>query len=193
VKKIALIFLLIVFSTSLIAQPELTGAMGITFGMNANSVKRIMVQKGGIVIPSTNGNLTITNITMGTMRPGIVICKFVSNKLFDISICFIPTLEAKTQELYDEISGIIVSKYGEGKSFKNFKGIYSDGDGYEMQAVKLGNADIATYWSYFLNKNIIALQICPLSENLYIKLTYQDDKLAAEAEKQQAIQDKAES
>jgi hypothetical protein len=193
VKKIALIFPLIVFSASLIAQPELTGAMGITFGMNANSVKRIMVQKGGIVIPSTNGNLTITNITMGTMRPGMVICKFVSNKLFDISIYFIPTLEAKTQELYDEISGIIVSKYGEGKSFRNFKGIYSDGDGYEMQAVKLGNADIVTYWSKFINNNAIALQIYPLSDNLYVKLTYQDDKLAAEAEKQQAIQDKAES
>jgi hypothetical protein len=191
-KKIALIFLLIVFSKSLIAQPELTGAMGLTFGMNAISVKNIMMQKGGIVETSKTGKLIITNITMGTEKPTMVFCDFSNNKLYDISIYFSPTFEAKTQELFDEISKIIVSKYGEGKSFRNFKGIYKDGDGYEMQAIKLGYADIVTYWNKFLNDNVIALEIFPLNNNLYIKLSYQDDKLAAELEKQQSIKDNAE-
>jgi hypothetical protein len=191
-KKSILFALIVTYSISLFAQPELTGAMGITFGLNTNTVQSLMEKKGALVKTLKNGKLLITNVTMGTKKPDMVICEFINNKLFDISIYFSPTVEAKTQELYDEISGIIVSKYGAGESYRRFKGIYSDGDGYEMQAVKLGNADIVTYWSKFINKNAIALQIYPLNNSLCVKLTYQDDRLAAEAEKQQAVKDKAE-
>jgi hypothetical protein len=184
--------LMMVFSISLAAQTELTGALGLTFGMNAGTVKSIMQKKGGIVESAINGNLSITNVTMGTKKPAMVICKFVNNKLYDIGVYFIPTVEAKTQELFDEISSTIVSKYGEGRSFRHFSGKYTDGDGFEMQAVKLGFADIATYWSKFLNNNAISLEIYPLKDNLYVKLTYQDDRLAAEGEKQDATKNNAE-
>jgi hypothetical protein len=193
IKMKSLLFTLIVtIPISLFSQKELTGALGLTFGMDNNSVKKIIAQRGGIIKTGIEGSLSITNISMGTKKPDMVICKFVNNKLFEIGIYFIPTVEAKTQELYDEISGIIASKYGEGQSFRHFSNVYTDGDGYEMQAVKLGYADIVTYWSNFLNKNAIALQIYPLSNNLYIKLIYQDDRLATEVEKQQSIKDKAE-
>ena len=187
---LAVLFLTCMISS--FAQTELTGAMGLTFGMNPNSVQSVMEKKGGIVKTLKNGKFIITNVIMGTKKPAMVLCDFVNNKLFDIGIYFTPSLEAKTQDLYDEISEIIVSKYGKGESIRHFKGIYTDDDGYEMQAVKLGNADIVTYWSKFLNNNAICLQIYPLTESLYVKLTYQDDRLAAEAEKQQATKDKAE-
>jgi hypothetical protein len=188
-KRLILLVLIMASSLLLSAQSELTGAIGLTFGMNKNAVKGFIVQKGGTIENAKGGTLLITNVTMDTKRPVMVMCKFVNYRLFEISAYFIPSLEDKTQELYDEINGIVESKYGKGQSFRDFKGIYEDGDGFEMQAVKTGNASIATYWRNFINSNVICLEIYSLSDNLYVRLTYQDGNLAAKVEKQKAKKD----
>jgi hypothetical protein len=191
-KQLILFALFLTRSLSLFAQTELTGAMGLTFGMNKNAVKSAIVQKGGKIENTKGGTLLVTNVTMESKNPVMAMCKFVSYRLFEISVYFIPSLETKTQELYNEISGIVESKYGKGELSRDFKGTYEVGDSSEMQAVKTGNASIATYWRNFSNSNVICLDIYSLNDNLYVRLTYQDGKLAAKAEAQQAIKYKTE-
>jgi hypothetical protein len=183
-EKFILFVLIMVNSFSLYAQSDLTGAMGLTFGMNKNAVKSNILKRSGTFETTKGGTLMITNITMDSKNPVMVMCKFVNLKLFEISVYFIPSLEVKTQELFDEISGIVESKYGKGQSLRTFKGIYKDGDGFEMQAVKTGNGSIATSWSGFNNNNIIYLEIYSLNDNLYVRLIYRDGKLAAKVKKQ---------
>jgi hypothetical protein len=184
--------LILANSLSLFAQAELTGAMGLTFGMNKNAVKSAIVQKGGKIENVKGGTLLVTNVAIENKNPVMAMCKFVSYRLFEISVYFIPSLETKTQELYDEIRGIIESKYGKGELSRDFKGLNEKGDSTEMQAVKAGNGSIVTYWKNFNNSNVICLDIYSLNDNLYVRLTYQDGKLAAKAEAQQAIKYKTE-
>lgn len=160
---------------------KLTGALGLTFGINKAKVKEIIVGKGGILKETKINSISFSNVKMGTQNSDILLCKVVNDKLFEIVAIFAPSVEARAQELYDEIKNIIESKYGKGESFRSFKGIYTDGDGYEMQAIKTGNATIATYWTNFENKNGIVLEIVGTERLVFIKLSYQDGLLIEEA------------
>jgi hypothetical protein len=187
-KTISLLFTLIVSTITLFAQseqPELNGALGLTFGMNKSTVKNIITEKGGIVEISKSGNFSITKLNMGTKKPDVVITKFVNDKLFEIVVVFMVAQEAKTQDVFDDIKSIIETKYGKGNSYRTFKGIYSDGDGYEMQAVRTGNATISTYWLNFKDENAIGLEISNTDNFMLVRLDYQDGKLLDIASKQE--------
>lgn len=75
-----------------------------------------------------------------------------------------------------------MAKYPQGKSYRHFEGSYEDGDGYEIQAVRLGKGTIATYWD-FSPACIIALNIKSLSDIIVVNLQYQSVELADEADK----------
>jgi hypothetical protein len=186
-KKRSILFFFIFLSSWVYSQneslPFLQGAMGLSFGMFQDRVKEILIQKGGNFDStiSSNDAMAFSNLTLGYKKTDFVITKFVSNKLYEIDFLF-STLEAKTQELFDDIRSDVEKKYGKGECYRNFKGIYSDGDGYEMTAVKTGNAKIECYWPGFQDESTISLKI---DEHLLVILCYQDGVLVKEKIKEQ--------
>jgi hypothetical protein len=184
-KKLSLFIVFIITQIIIFGQAELTGAIGLTFGMNQSSVKGILMKKGGTLSMEKDDYMSFIRVQMGTKTADVVICQFVNNKLFEIDADFIPKVETKSQELYDEVRKIIVDKYGESKSFRIFNGIYEDGASYEMQAIRTGNESIATYWTDFKIGNSIALEIKANGNLVYVSLIYQDGFLMGEVEKKE--------
>jgi hypothetical protein len=192
-KKLLFLVLMVIITNSLIAQSEqteLAGALGLTFGMNATSVKDIMGKKGSTLREATPEIITYENVQIGTKKADLLSFHIVNDKLHTIKALFISEIEAKTQDIYDDLKNILGSKYGEPKSYRDFTDPYKDGDGYEMQAVRLGKAAIESYWS-FKNDKVIALEIRALKTEMYVSLVYQDSKLFEEVKAKQGIKNKA--
>jgi hypothetical protein len=184
-KKLLFIIFFTIIPIIIIGQVELTGAIGLTFGMNQSSVKEILMKNGGTLLREKDDYISFIKVPIGTKTADLVICQFINSKLFEIDANFIPNVEAESQELYDEVKKIIVDKYGESRSFRIFNGIYENGASYEMQAIRTGNESIATYWSEFKIGNSIALEIKANSSLVYVSLIYQDGLLMGEVEKKE--------
>jgi hypothetical protein len=193
-KELVFLLFIVVVPTSLFAQseiPELTGAMGLTFGMNKITVKAILLQKGAEFHDEGTNNLSFRTIPIGTKKADMGIAQFVNDKLHTIKLFFLPDVEGNTQALYDELQGTLTDKYGKPDSNRHFDGIYQDGDGNEMQAIREGHGTIASYWN-FKNDNIVSLEIGNVGYNMHVIIVYQDDKLLSEAIAQKKSKDNTE-
>ena len=184
-KKLSLFIFFIIIPILVFGQAELTGAIGLTFGMDQTSVKDILIKKGGTLSREMDNYISFIKVPIGKKTADVVICQFIDSKLFEIDADFIPVAESETKELYDEVKQIIIDKYGESGSFKIFNGIYEDGASFEMQAIRTGNESIATYWTDFRIGNSIALEIKANRNLVYVSLIYQDGLLMGEVEKKE--------
>jgi hypothetical protein len=118
---------------------------------------------------------------------------FFRDQFHTASIYYKPSLDAKTQELFDNIKTELNGKYFVTNSdYRLFKSPYSDGDGYEMSAVRQGLGTISAYWIFDRPdgyQNVISLKI---DEDLYVVLAYQDGcliKEQIEADKAKNVRD----
>jgi hypothetical protein len=182
-KKLSFLILFILIPILIFGQVELKGAIGLIFGMNQSSVKGILMKNGGTLLSEKDNYISFIKVPIGTKTADLVICQFINSKLFQIDADFIPKIEAKTKELYNEVKKILIDKYGESGSFRIFNGKYEDGASYEMQAIATGNESIATYWSEFKIGSNIALEIKANLNLVYISLIYQDGLLMNEVER----------
>jgi hypothetical protein len=163
------------------------GAAGVKFGMTPSEVKAILNKKGTLdrdyeIFKATVGNITYTDITVGTEKFDVCVAKFVNNKLYDIRFAILPEREGFVQGIYDNLQTIVNNKYKRGNSHRIFTGIYDDADGYEMQAVKLGKGTIQTFWDYS-PVSAINLEIVPMGNMVGVSLQYQSMELFKEVEK----------
>lgn len=156
------------------SERTLSAPIGLTFGMSKEKAKLIMLNKKAKldVKRSLVDKLIYGNVKVGGKMTDFIVLLFVDNKLFDVSIYYFD-LEARQQENYDKLKETIDSKYGFSETYRTFKSPYKDGDGYEMQAIKVGKGSITTYWS--LKNGIISLEIL---ETMNICVGYQETKLA---------------
>ncbi len=187
-KKLFFVLIVLLVSSTLFAQDsqELKGPIGLEFGMNKESVTSILKSKQAVLQSSESDVIIFKALKLGSKQPELGFCKFINDKLFEVVFIFNPKLEAKTQSEFDEISDIIENKYGKpSNSFRNFNGIYKDGDGYEMQAVRTGNATISNYWTNFKNESAISIKLFPSDNSVFVLLGYQDGILIDEAVKKQ--------
>jgi hypothetical protein len=182
-KELLISCLLVSFCTLTFAQTAqtLSAPLGLTFGMNAISAKKILTSRGGKIETESPTLLLVSNVQVGNKTSDVAAFKFINNKLFEVSLSFWPEPEATSQKIYDELQQIVESKYGKGDYYRSFKGIYDDGDGFEMQAVKQGQATIVSYWTNFLNESGISLEIQLLQKNIVVRLGYQDGLLVNDA------------
>lgn len=158
---------------------------GMKFGSSMAECKKIILSKEGTVIDAKNSTpdkLIIDGAEFGGRKTLFISLQFSDNKFHTAKVYFNPRLASKVIELYDEIKGEINDKYYITKDdFRHFKEPYSEGDGYETQAIRLGKATFAAFWTFTRSdghKNAISLQI---NENLSIVLGYQDGQLIDEA------------
>ena len=156
----------------------ITGFLNIPFGSSKATVINAIKAKGGIfeAKESKENVLDFSDVPLGLRKSVLLIVKFVDDKAFEADFFFSPDLEAHIIDYYDSINKDLTLIYGEGNSFKNFKEPYTDGDGYEISAIKLGNADYSTYWPKDAkdDANSVGTNI---TNTMFIRLRYQDAKL----------------
>lgn len=163
------------------------GAAGVKFGMTPSEVKAIWRTKGTIdedynIIKASVGTLTYVNLTVGSEEFDLGAAKFVNNKLYEIALWKLPSQDGYAQGIYDDLQTILNNKYKKGEAHRHFTGIYEDGDGYEMQAVILGDATIMTFWDYS-PISMISLEIRVVLNSVAITMTYQSLALFKEVER----------
>ena len=148
--------------------------LGINFGSSSAQVLIALKAKGGVFNKQNSNNdmLVFTGLSLGHRKVDILIVHLVDDKAFEAIFGFTPELEAKTIDEYNSLASDINEIYGKGKEFKKFKQPYEDGDGYELSAIKSGNAEYNTYW--IDGDNSISEEI---TTHAGIRLTYQDGKL----------------
>lgn len=165
------------------------GAFGLTFGSSKINVKEVMRKHNAEIYDEKQTHLLYKDVVLGSQKSDLLWCMFVNNKLYEIRALFSPEVDEYAQALFNELKEIIDNKYEKGVYFRRFKGIYKDGDGFEMQAVKSGNGYIKSYWVDPNFKSTISLEIIPLNKSLTVTLIYQDVTLTEEAVKLQGSMD----
>ena len=125
----ALILLFIPFpSESIFAQRKLTDIEGIKFGLDKESVKALLLEKG-IKYTDYGGedkyqvtDLRVESFPFGKAKTDYCSFMFNKNKFFSCYLSFLPSRERVDTilKLYDEIKSMIIKKYG--KPTSNIKG-----------------------------------------------------------------------
>lgn len=156
---------------------KIDGFYGILFGTSKISSKDIMKKKGWVIDEeSTDYILFKKNRYLG--RDAILILKFVNNSLYEGVAIFVPDLEAKILDLYNDVKNDVSLKYGLAKSYELYDYPYEKGDGHYLTAIEVGKAKFSSYWHEQINGldtegNIISLKI---TSNMSVVLVFQDDK-----------------
>lgn len=187
-KKLILFAIFFLLPFYIFAQMDLTGALGLKFGMNMASVKEVLNGKGGVFVPSESDSSSVAYIciTMGSLQINLVVCLFINDKLYRIGAIFYPPIGVNTQEVFDNIESIIETKYGEPRSIREFISPYSDGQGDVADAVIAGKATINSSWNQFNNSSSINLEIRAIESYVVIMLYYTDGILMKEIDSKNA-------
>lgn len=179
-KKLLFLFA-ILFSTSVFAQTQLTGCMGLEFGMKETQARAIMANKAGFEFykdnPSTGTVSYLNGIFAGRKCVGAIL-HFYNDKLHTVIILIESDPSTKAVELYEEVVSDLQIKYNLiPKEYHRYKSPYEEGDGHTLSAIKLGYADLTTLFA-FGDSNVISVSV---TQSLSIKLTYQSAELSAPA------------
>lgn len=163
------------------------GVAGLKFGMTLSEVKAAWNTRGLLyqdyqTIKSTIGSIVYLNLSVGTETFDIGVAKFIDNKLYEVILSKIPLQDSFAQDVYFGLLSILASKYNNGSLHREFRSPYKEGDGYEMQAVRMGKADIYAVWN-FSPISIIKLEIQPWESGLAVAMIYQSVELYTEVDK----------
>jgi hypothetical protein len=173
-KTLLIVFLLIPFFGFSQTTKPIDGFLGIKFGSSKAIVLAAIKAKGGVV-DKANSNLTqiaFNNVKLGHRLTSGFLVRFVNDKACNALFVFSTTPEDKTIDYYNDLLNDINDIYGSGESTKTFRTPFKDGDGYEITAIKEGDADYVTNWNS--GKNSIQMSI---NTDLMVKLTYFDGVL----------------
>lgn len=166
------------------------GFLGIKFGSSAAEVTEALKAKGGVVKSNSTTSIGFNGISLGDKKTTSMYVHFVNDKAFESLFVFSPEQEAKSIEYYNTLVNSVSDAYGPGKASKTFKQPYHDGDGYEITAIKSGNADYQTLWVD--GDNYILVKIEALNDKISVRLFYTDGKLQKLYNDQQKEKNKSE-
>jgi len=178
-KKLTFITLLLIPLLGMSQTPKpIEGFLGIKFGSDAATVKAAVKAKGGVLVASKSNaeELKFTGVKLGHRVSTLFAVKLINNKAYEADFVFEPELEAKIIDEYDALASDLNDVYGKGKASKKFKSPYTDGDGFEITAIKSGNAEYQTFWES--GENTLAEEI---DSDVLILLTYQNGPLTDQA------------
>ncbi len=177
-KTLLIALLLIPFLGISQTKKPIDGFLGIKFGSSKASVLAAMKAKGATLDKENSGadNLDFNNVKLGHRITVDFDIRFTDNKAYSAVFIFKAEDDPHTVGYYNLLVNDINDTYGDGKSTKEFKSPYKNGDGNEELAIEGGYADIFTDWE----SNNCSIQ-ASVSNKFEILLLYQDDKLAAQA------------
>ncbi|MES2275483.1 MAG: hypothetical protein V4592_05645 [Bacteroidota bacterium] len=176
-KNLILITLLFVaFQGQAQSNKPIDGFLGIKFGSSAAQVTEALKAKSAVVnTGQTAESIGFSNVTLGGRKVSTLFVHFINDKAYEALFMFRPELETQSIEYYNSLVKDIDGVYGAGKPYKDFKKPYADGDGYEITAIKTGNANYETSWEN--GDNLAWVAILPRDERIVLRLTYRDGKL----------------
>jgi len=186
-KKILLIALLLIpfFGFSQTTKP-VDGFLGIKFGSSKAEVIAAVKAKGGQLSQDKADQVVFTGVKLGHLSSAVFFVKFVDDKAYSGIFGFQSDVEDKTIDFYNDLVDQVTGVYGPGKSEKNFRSTFKDGDGYEITAIKEGDADYRTIWRDGDRTGIQAM----INDKLYIYLFYRDNALSAQADAKEKAKEK---
>jgi hypothetical protein len=193
-KNLILITLLfVVFRGEAQTTKPIDGFLGIKFGSSAAQVTEALKAKGAVVNANpTDQSVGFSNGSLGGRKTSALFVHFVNDQVYEAEFVFKPELEDKTIEYYNNLVTNVNDAYGPGKPHKEFKQPYSDGDGYEITAIKTGNATYYTGWVDG-NNNTVEISITTNAEkSLRVRIFYTNDKLYKLSQQQQKEKNKSE-
>lgn len=158
---------------------QLIGCMGIEFGDSKQTVMTKMNSKSEFEFYKASPDGSTLSYTGGKFagRQCVgAIFRFYDDQAHTVTILIDPGQNIKVMEVYNEIVAELKNKYPvEPFQSHKYQSPYSEGDGYAISAIKLGYAEIATYFT-FPDENAILVEII---QSLSIKVQYQHTKLAS--------------
>ncbi|MES2275481.1 MAG: hypothetical protein V4592_05635 [Bacteroidota bacterium] len=192
-KNLVLIALLfVIFSAKAQTTKPIDGFLGIKFGSSAAQVTEALKARGATIkAGQTAASIGFLNLSLGNRKVATLYVHFVNDKAFEALFMFMPELEAQTIDYYNALVKDIEGVYGAGKPYKNFKQPYTDGDGYEITAIKTGNANYETSWDSGDNTAWVSI-VTNKDIPLIVRLVYSDSKLSQLYKDQQKEKNKSE-
>jgi hypothetical protein len=197
--KTSLLSLLLSFSTFCFSQ-SLEGFLGFKFGLDADSIKKVMLAKPGCKIDQENSKkdlLIFKGLKFGGRDAQFISFEFVNDKFHTGTVMINSAIDFKTVGLYNEIRTDLNTKYfNASKTVESYDLPYKKGDGNTEVAIKLGKANFSSFW-YFKNpksnkKDIVNSIAVSITFKMQIKIVYQDGVLYNEAQelmKKKNVQD----
>ena len=188
-KKVFSILILLIslftgFNLAIAEEPikTLDEFLGIPWGASPQEVDQAMLKRNATRVEAMdNGEIIIYSDTFIGKEAQIAFYYF-ENKMYQAG-AFISSPEYQVIDDWKEICDLIAEKYGKPTNkYFYFKSPYSNGDGFETQALQLGKATAAWYWFFPVLKdkedNVVS---CTINTSLTIIIIYQNGELAAEA------------
>lgn len=164
---------------------KIDGFWGVKFGSSYMQAKKIILSKEGAILDKKNSDSSIVVVDAAKFagrQTSYIVLQFINDKFHTAVVSFKSDLEAKVVDLYETMETELNEKYFKTDSdFKNFKYPYKEGDGYEITAIKVGKATFASFWNFPREDGFTNSIYLTISENLLVKLRYQDGKLIEEA------------
>ncbi len=183
-------------SSYLFGQRKLDAPLGLTFGTNMATVKSIFNTKGGLHLSDEKTDVGIDvnyrQIRVGTLDTYVSSYRFVNDKLFEVLFTFDPLNNNHIQSKYNEICDVIIGKYGKGKSTRDFKYPYNDGDNDMQIAIERNYTQIKTIWTTFADGGDLILAIISGGETCRVLLNYRSGKFNEEAKKREILKNNSE-
>jgi hypothetical protein len=168
------------------------GFLGIKFGSSSAQVIDALKAKGATLnAGQTPQSIGFSNVSLGTRKARTFFAHFVNDQAYEAVFVFAPDMEAKAIEYFNSLVNDINEVYGKSNASKKFKPPYEDGDGYEVTAIKTGNAEYRTEWKDGENYIVAAIKPNPSGE-LCVRLYYVNGKLGKVYEDQQKAKNKSE-
>jgi hypothetical protein len=188
-KKILLITLLLIpfIGFSQTTKP-IDGFLGIKFGSSKADVLAAVKAKGGVLNKDANDQLLFTGVKLGHLNTYYLQVDFYNNQAYLSTFVFKDDVEDQTIDFYNDLVSQVNDIYGKGVSQRTFKSTFKDGDGFEITAIKEGDADFGTYWTDKTTQNYIKAAI---NTQLYVYLIYSDKALYDLAKAKQKAKEKA--
>lgn len=183
-KKLFVLFALMLFViANTFGQSKIvTPPLGLSFGMSKQQVKAILKNNGTLSNESTDKCLFYLEIKIGNNVASYMLLSFVNDKLYECGASF-QVSDNMIQSNYDTYCKIISDKYGEGRSRRDFRFPYEDGDEYFVSAVKGDYTNIMTIWEYATTRVLVCITTKPFILILYADLVLRDVALKIEDSK----------
>ncbi|MES2268671.1 MAG: hypothetical protein V4520_18035 [Bacteroidota bacterium] len=189
-KKILLITLLFITAkTNAQTLKPIDSFLGIKFGSSYATVSAAVKAKGGILdAPASTPTLMVfNNVSLGSRKSDYFFVRLIDDKAYTAYFIFKPELEPQLLDYYNSLITDVSEFYGKSVPVKNFKQPYEEGDGFEVQAIKTGNAEYVNFWTYEKNRIYATTK-----NDGTIALMYTDGNLSEIAEAKKKEKEKAE-
>ena len=188
-KLLLFVFSFIVVTASAQTLKPIDSFLGIKFGSSYATVSSAIKAKGGIIdAPSSTPTfLVFNNVSLGGRKSEYFYVSLIDDKAYAACFVFKPELEPQLLDYYNSLIKNVSEFYGKSVPVRNFKQPYQEGDGYEVQAIKTGNAEYVNFWTYEKNRIYSATK-----NNGTVILMYTEGNLSEVAENRKKEKEKAE-